>query len=146
MTKLGKSVLAATLAVIGFASVANAAEFRSYGKYYVNGSELSAPVVLEQPAVLQNSGCCPQTTIIEQPAVVETCPAVAPVVIQQPAVIDATNLCGASLTIAEPACRIIEQSAVIEGFSMDANTMKLYTGPRFENTLTMPRADVYLRN
>lgn len=132
MTKLGTPMLAAVLAVVGFASVANAAvqSGNSYGTYYVNTT--AAPVVLTQPAVLEPAVTCPSSSAVVVPstAVVETVPATT--IVSEPVMLN----------------RTLEYSAIMlpsTGFSMDPLALRLYTGPRFENTLTVPDANTYLR-
>jgi hypothetical protein len=105
-------MLAALLAISSAAAFASAANAESYGTYYIKpaaSAVVSAPVVLEQSAVI-----APETTVISTPLVEQ--------ILIQPAVI-----------------------MPLPGFSMDPAAMALYTGPRLENTLTMPDANTYLR-
>lgn len=135
MTKLGKPMLAALLAVVGFAAVANAepTSGRSYGSYSIR--TVDAPVILTQPAVVAPA-TCPAVTTIVAPAT--TCAPATTLLAPATRVVAAPMLCERELV----------QAAIMlpaTGFSMDPNALRLYTGPRFENTLTMPDANTYLR-
>lgn len=82
---------------------------------------LTAPVVRSSSAVI-----APAMTVVQTTLPVESTTLVQAPMIQQTLV----------------------QSAIMmpaSGFAMDPAALRLYTGPRFENTLTMPSLTVYLR-
>lgn len=130
MQKLGKPMFAALLAVAGSILLAGSAnaEAQSKGTYFIRTIDqpavISAPVVRTQSAVVAPAAC---GAVIqsELPAATTT------TIVQQP-IVEQT----------------LVQSAVMlpaTGFSMDPTALRLYTGPRFENTLTMPDAATFLR-
>jgi hypothetical protein len=118
----------AVAAVVGVQAVANAEVTHSYPSYSVNMAP--ATTIITQPAVIEQSATiCPQaaTTTIVQPATIAapvTTVVAAPVIEQ---------------TLIQPAI------VMPAGFSMDPLALRLYTGPRLENTLTMPDANTFLR-
>lgn len=97
MPKLGTPIMAAVLAVAGFATAANAiTPDQSYGSYYINSG---SPAAIAAPIVQTRS-----------------------VVVPAPSMVAAST-----------------------GLTMDQCVLKLYSGPRLENTLTMPDACTFLR-
>ena len=125
------AVLLAIASVVGFQAVASAEVTHSYPKYYVN-TTTTAPAIITQPAVIeQRATVCPApaaTTTILQPSA--ACPAPAMTVLGAPVI---------EQTLIQPAI------VMPAGFTMDPLALRLYTGPRLVNTLTMPDANTFLR-
>lgn len=124
MHKLGKPMFAALLAIAGSLGIAVSANAESNGTYFIR--------TLDQPAVIAPVVRTESAVVAPCATVESAVPAMTTTTIVQPAVVEQT----------------LVQSAVMLpaiGFSMDAGAMSLYTGPRFENTLTMPDAATYLR-
>jgi hypothetical protein len=135
----------AVAAVVGVQAVANAEVTHSYPSYSVNMAP--ATTIITQPAVIEQSATiCPQATTIVQPAVIEQSATICPqaTTIVQPATVAAP----VTTVVAAPVIQqTLIQPAIVPpaGFSMDPLALRLYTGPRLENTLTMPDANTFLR-
>lgn len=70
---------------------------------------------------------------------------ITPVIRTESAVIAPVETTVVSTPIVETTLIMPAVISPLPGFSMDAAALRLYRGPRLENTLTMPDANTYLR-